>query len=41
MEFNLPWVWMAAVWIVVVVLAVWAAGLLFPRVPSSRSRRKP
>ena len=28
------WLWMVAFWIAIVVLAVWAAGLLFPRVPS-------
>jgi len=33
---GLMWLWMGAVWITVVVLAVWAAGQLFPRVPSPR-----
>lgn len=36
MELGLMWLWMVAFWIGVVVLAVWAAGRLFPRVPSPR-----
>ncbi len=36
MAFGLMWLWMVAVWIGVVVLAVWAAGRLFPRVPPPR-----
>ena len=37
MGLGLMWLWMVAIWIGVVVLAVWAAGLLFPRVPSPRT----
>lgn len=36
MGLGLMWLWMVAFWIGVVVLAVWASGLLFPRVPSPR-----
>ncbi len=36
MAFGLMWLWMVLIWIGIVVLAVWAAGLLFPRVPSPR-----
>lgn len=32
------WLWMTAFWIGVVALAVWAAGRLFPSVPSPRAR---
>ena len=34
MGLGLMWLWMVAFWIGVVFLAVWASGLLFPRVPS-------
>jgi len=34
MGLGLIWLWMLAIWIMIVLLAVWAAGLLFPRVPS-------
>lgn len=27
--------WMAAFWVGVIVLAIWVAGLLFPRVPAA------
>ncbi|MDR7451316.1 MAG: SHOCT domain-containing protein [Armatimonadota bacterium] len=37
MGFGLMWLWMAAFWIGVVALAVWAAGRLFPGVPSPRT----
>jgi len=37
MGFGLMWLWMVAFWIGVVVLAMWAAGLLFPQVPSPRA----
>jgi len=40
MGFGLMWLWMVAFWIGVVVLAVWAAGLLFPRVPSAPTPRE-
>jgi len=36
MAFGLMWLWMVAFWIGVMVLAVWAAGQLFPHVPSPR-----
>ncbi len=37
MAFGVMWLWVLAFWISVVVLAVWAAGRLFPRVPSPRT----